>query len=172
MMLGIISASRGMPLDILMMSFNASYTASMGTLLVFDKICKMKIQDHDDNFEAPIFEMWLAGEIAAGTVACPGWADPVLKSAWCAHTLNGSPRPDIDPVKTANAAKANLEMGATNLDLVARAHNGSSAAHNRQRNQQSNPELVVWPWQVKVTEKNQDEAETEPDGDEPKPGKK
>ena len=153
MLLGIISASRGMPLDELMMTYNASYSASRMTRLAFEKILGIKRQAHDDNFEAPIYEMWLACEIANGTINCPGWNDPILKAAWTSHTLAGPTMPDIDPEKTANANKANLAMGATNLDAVARTTNGSSGAHNRQRNKASVGELVTWPWEVKITEK-------------------
>lgn len=148
-LLGIISASRGMPLEYLLIAFNSNYSASRAALLVWESILKMKRRDFDTDLESPMYEMFLSCEIAAGRVSCPGWEDPLLRAAWLAHRLNGAPMPNIDPSQTADADMKYLAMGSQTPDDVARNYNGSSAKHNMQRNKTQAAELVSWPWQSK-----------------------
>jgi capsid protein len=159
--LSIIAASKGMPLSLLIIAFNGSYSASRGELLVFEEILKMKRQDFDANLEGPLYEMWLSCEIAAGRVACPGWNDPLLRAAWTAHRLNGVPMPNIDPSQTADADKAYLQMGAQTPEDVARNFNGSSFQHNLARNKKAAPELPVWNFEKKFTDKGEDPSSPE-----------
>jgi capsid protein len=160
--LSIISASKGMPLSILIIAFNGSYSASRGELLVFEETLKMKRQDFDANLESPLYEMWLSCEIAAGRIACPGWSDPLLRAAWTAHRLNGTPMPNIDPSQTAEADKAYLQMGAQTPEDVARNFNGSSFQHNLARNKKAAPSLPVWPFEKKYSDKGEDPSSPAP----------
>jgi len=164
--LGLISATRGMPLDVLKISFNTSYSSSRAALLVFEEILKMKRQDFDADLETPMYEMWLACEIAAGRISCPGWNDPLLHEAWLAHKLNGAPMPNIDPSKTAAADMSYLQMGAQTPDDVARNFNGSSFQHNLARNKKYAPALPVWPFEKKYSDKGED---TSDEGSAPEP---
>ena len=54
--------------------------------------------------------------------------------------------PNIDPIKTANADRAYVEMGAQTLDDVARNYNGSSGKANRSKNKRQYEELTSPPW--------------------------
>lgn len=159
-LLGIISSSSGMPLEILLIAFNSNYSASRGALLVWEEILKLKRQDFDQDMESPMYEMWLSCEIAAGRIACPGWNDPILRAAWTAHRLNGAPMPNIDPNQTADADLKYVQMNAQTLDDVARNLNGSSAKENAQRNKALIGGVQTWPWQAKVTEQGTAPAET------------
>jgi capsid protein len=77
-----------------------------------------------------MYEVWLSLEIAAGRISCPGWQDPRLRAAWTAHRLNGTPMPNIDPAKTAQADLMYASMGAQHLGDVARNLNGSDFTSN------------------------------------------
>jgi len=120
-----------MPLEILLMKFNANYSASRAAILLFWRVACMKRDFLDQNFIGPTYEAWLTGEIAAGRISCPGWSDPRLKAAWTAHRLNGTPMPNIDPAKSSVADMNLVAMGGKTLDDVARETNGSSGKANR-----------------------------------------
>jgi capsid protein len=102
----------------------------------------------DADLLSPVVEMWLSGEIAAGRVAAIGWSDPRMRAAWLNKTWVGAPPPDIDPNKTANARKTNIEIGVTNIDREARELNGSSAAANIEANRELYKNFQLAPWTV------------------------
>jgi hypothetical protein len=56
--------------------------------------------------------------------------------------------PNIDPMRTAMADKAYVEMGAETLDRVARNLNGSSGSSNRAKLKQEYSELAQPPWAI------------------------
>jgi capsid protein len=146
---GYLSASTGTPLEVVLMKFGQNYSASRATLLLFWRIAKGWEAEMDSDLLSPVVEMWLAGEIAAGRVSAPGWSDPRLRAAWLHKNWMGSSPPDIDPVKTAKANQLNIEIGATNLDRVARDLNGSSAAANLEKNRTLFKQYELPPWLVK-----------------------
>jgi capsid protein len=93
-----------------------------------------------------VYENWLAGEIAAGRVAAPGWSDARMRAAWLKNQWIGAPMPNIDPTKTANADMLYAEMGAQTLDRVALNYNGSSGKANRAKLRREYSELPPAPW--------------------------
>jgi hypothetical protein len=103
-------------------------------LLLFWRVANGWACEMDSDLLSPVVEMWMTGEIAAGRVVAPGWSDPRLRAAWLCKNWIGAPPPDIDPLKTANANRINLEMSATNLDRVSRMLDGSSADANIEKN--------------------------------------
>jgi len=126
-----LSAANGIPIEMVLMRFNANYSASRGALVLFWRNCLMWRQEMATDYLYPTVEMWLSGEIAAGTIQCPGWNDPVLKAAWMMGRWVGLPMPNIDPAMTAKADQLYCELGAQDLDEVARNLNGSSGRANR-----------------------------------------
>ena len=94
----------------------------------------------------PIYSMWLSEEIAAGRIVAPGFSDPILKAAWLNNRWIGSPMPNIDPMRTANADKLYAELGAQDLDRIARNHNGSDGQANRAKLARQYQELPIAPW--------------------------
>lgn len=154
-----LSASTGTPLEVVLMKFNNNYSASRATLLLFFRIACGWRFEMDSDLLSPIVEMWLSGEIAAGRVIAPGWSDPRMKAAWLHKNWIGQGAPDIDPVKTANANKINLEINATNLDRVARDLNGSSAAANIEKNKSLYDGFAIAPWTVKQSSSNDKDAD-------------
>lgn len=115
-MVGQLGISLGMPKEVLMMHFQSSYTAARGALLMAwrrftqrrDKIAKLLCQ--------PVVELWLANEVAAGRIACPGFfADPAIRAAWCTATWTGDGPGSVDPVKEVTAAEKRVAMGISTL---------------------------------------------------------
>jgi len=155
-----IAAATGQSVETVLMKFNANYSASRATLILTWRIAVQRRWELDYYILGPIYEMWLAEEIAAGRVSCPGWADPRLRAAWTSHRYNGLSMPNIDPVKTASAAKEYLSMGATTLEDVAIEYNDSDAESNRVKLKQELQELReigAMPWGTANKNNNKDD---------------
>lgn len=144
-----LSASVGMPVEVLMMKFNANYSASRASLILFWRNVNVWRDEMAADLLNPIYEMWVSEEIAAGRIQAPGWSDPRLRAAWLANNWIGSPMPNIDPMRTANADKVYVELGAQTLDRVARNHNGSSGESNREKLRRQLADLPTPPWAQK-----------------------
>jgi lambda family phage portal protein len=145
-----LSASTGMPVEVLLMKFGQNYSASRATLILFWRIVQVWRDEMAADYLNPVFEMWLSGEIASGRISAPGWSDPILKAAWINCNWIGSPMPNIDPKRTAEADKTYVEMGAQTLDRVARNLNGSSGPANRAKLTREFKELPDSPWNIKI----------------------
>jgi lambda family phage portal protein len=125
-----LSASMGMPGEVLLMKFGQSYSASRALLVMYWRIVEMEREELATDYLDPTYEAWLEGEIAAGRVKAPGWTNPRLRQAWLKNNWIGDPMPNIDPMRTANADKLYAEMGATTINRIARNLNGSEAKSN------------------------------------------
>jgi capsid protein len=126
-----IAASNGQSVETVLNRYNSNYSASRAAIItVWRKAVQLR-WELDYYILGPVYEMWLSEEIAAGRISAPGWADPRLRSAWVSHRYNGISMPNIDPTRTAAAAKEYLSMGATTLEDVAIEYNDSDAEANR-----------------------------------------
>jgi lambda family phage portal protein len=161
---GYLAASVNMPPEILMLKFNANYSASRAALILFWRVACIERDEEASDFYNPIFRTWLVGEIASGRISAPGWSDPRMRAAWCQCSWNGPPMPNIDPSKTAKADKDYIELGAQTLDAVARNLNGSSGASNRAKNKRQIAQLTPVPWTSKSNDGSANKAADE-DGD-------
>jgi len=141
-----LSASAGMPVEVLLMKFNQNYSASRAALILFWSVAKIWREEMAADFMNPIYESWLSEEIASGRISAPGWSDPRLKQAWLNNRWIGAPMPNIDPMRTARADKEYVEMGAQTLDRVSRNLNGSSGKSNRAKLTREFSELPEAPW--------------------------
>jgi lambda family phage portal protein len=148
-----LAASVSMPVEVLKMQFGENYSASRASLILFWRVAEIWRQDLISDFLDPVYESWLSGEIAAGRIVAPGWADPLLRRAWTSNHWYGAPMPNIDPMRTMEADRGYVEMGATDLDRLARDHNGSSGKMNRAKISKQFAEIPDAPWQKKITER-------------------
>lgn len=140
-----LSSSMSMPIEVLLMKFNANYSASRASLMMFWRTVAIWREEMATDFLNPIYEAWLSEEIAAGRVAAPGWNDPRMRAAWLKNNWVGSPMPNIDPKRTADADETYVKLGATTLDRIALNLNGSSGKKNRASNKKSIPDLTPIP---------------------------
>jgi capsid protein len=150
-----LSSATGIPLEVVLMRFNQNYSASRGTLILFWRVVIQWRQEWAADCGDPIFEMWLAGEIAAGRISAPGWSDPVLRAAWLHGNWRGAPIPDIDPSKTAKARRENLTMGLTTGAREARDLNGSEFDANKAQLEHEYGEEMPPPWQTRALSGNE-----------------
>lgn len=141
-----LSASLSIPLEVVLMKFGENYSASRAALMLFWRVANIWRDEMASDLLNPVYENWLAGEIAAGRISAPGWNDPRMREAWLKNTWIGAPMPNIDPQKTAKADQLYVEMGAQTLDRVAQNLNGSSGKSNRAKLTRELQELPPVPW--------------------------
>lgn len=165
-----LSASLGMPLEMLLMKFNANYSASRASIVLFWRICQIRQSELNADFNNPVYESWLSEEIASGRIKAQGWKDPVLKNAWLKCNWIGAPMINIDPGKEAKAAKDYMSMNLTTAKREARNHNGSNIDANIAENAKVFPEMAIPYWenqqQQKPEENQEQETEIEPEEEE------
>ena len=155
-----LSASMGMPLEVLLIKFNSNYSASRAALIMFWRQAQIWRDEMAADFLNPVYESWLSEEIAAGKITAPGWSDFRLRAAWLSCEWAGSPMPNIDPNATADADLKYASMGAQTLDDIARNFNGSSGKANRIKNARQfvelpEPPLPIAPIQTsQITDNN------------------
>ncbi len=141
-----LAASLSIPLEVVLMKFNQNYSASRAALMIFWRVVNIWRDEMASDFLNPVYENWLAGEIAAGRIFAPGWSDPRMREAWLKNTWIGAPMPNIDPMRTAKADQLYVDMGAQDLDRVAQNLNGSSGKANRAKLRRQAEELSTFPW--------------------------
>lgn len=108
----LIGAALEIPKDILLKSFNSSYSASRGALLHAWEAFRMRRQWFVNDFCQPIYEIWLSEAVALGRIKAPGFfSDPLIRAAWCGATWIGPAQGQLDPVKEAKAAIINVDRG-------------------------------------------------------------
>lgn len=141
-----LAASLSIPLEVVLMKFNQNYSASRAALMIFWRVVNIWRDEMASDFLNPVYENWLAGEIAAGRISAPGWSDPRMREAWLKNTWIGAPMPNIDPMRTAKADQLYVDMAAQDLDRVAQNLNGSSGKANRAKLRRQSAELSTFPW--------------------------
>lgn len=120
-----IGMALGMPYEVLTMAYQSSYSAARGALLMAWKF----FMEHRDwlatNFCQPVYELWLADEVAAGRIAAPGFfADDVVRDAWCEAQWVGDGPGSIDPAKEVAAAEKRVQLGTSTLQAESILHDG------------------------------------------------
>ena len=107
-----VGAALEIPADLLLKSFNASYSASRAALLEAWKAFKMRREWFVDDFCRPLYEVWLAEAVARGRIIAPGFfSDPAVRAAWLGSEWIGPTQGQLDPVKEITAEQLACENG-------------------------------------------------------------
>lgn len=107
-----VGAALEIPTDLLLKSFNASYSASRAALLEAWKAFKMRREWFVDDFCRPLYEVWMAEAVARGRIIAPGFfSDPAIRAAWLGSEWIGPTQGQLDPVKEITAEKMACEEG-------------------------------------------------------------
>jgi lambda family phage portal protein len=114
-----IGVALNLPIEVLLKSFNSSYSASRAALEVAWQFFQMKRSWLAWNMCQPIYEWFLTEAVAAGRIAAPGYfADPVSREAWLGSVWIGPSRIQLDPLKEASANQLNIAMGTTTREQI------------------------------------------------------
>lgn len=129
-----IGASLGIPYEVLMKSFNSSYTASRAALLQAWSEFKMRRTWFSRDFCQPVYETWLTEAIVLGRISAPGFfTDPVKRAAWCNSEWFGPVMGVLDPVKEAQSAQLRILFGLSTREKEAAEMTGTSWDENVER---------------------------------------
>ena len=129
-----VGAALEIPTDLLLKSFNASYSASRAALLEAWKAFKMRREWFVDDFCRPLYEVWMAEAVARGRINAPGFfSDPAVRAAWLGSEWIGPSQGQLDPVKEITAEKMACENGfSTREQSTIRLNGGSYEANVEQ----------------------------------------
>lgn len=106
-----IGARLGLPFEVLVLHFTASYSAARAALLQAWAFFRMRRAWLADALCQPTYEMVLRNAVLRGRIVAPGFlADPAMRAAWCAARWTGPSPGQIDPLKEVNAAKGRLAL--------------------------------------------------------------
>ncbi len=129
-----IGVALELPFEVLIKHFTSSYTAARAALLDAWRFFMKKRHWLADNFCQPIYEAWLADEIANGRISAPGFfADPFRRAAYCGSQWVGDAPGSVDPLKEALATEKNLAMRRTTLAKETMAYDGSDWEDNHEQ---------------------------------------
>lgn len=126
-----IGAAIEQPYEVLMKSFNSSYSASRAALLQAWSMYKVRRTWFSRDFCQPIYERWLTEAIAIGRIKAPGfYDDPLIRKAWCNAEWYGPVMGMIDPVKDANGSYLRRLYGISTGEKEAAEMTGSNYDEN------------------------------------------
>ncbi len=114
-----------MPYEVLTMHFQSSYSAARAALLMAWKSFRTSRDLLSKTLCQPVFELWLAEEVAEGRISCPGFfTDDIVRAAWCAAIWTGDGPGSIDPQKEVAAAQARVDLGISTKQAESILHDG------------------------------------------------
>lgn len=126
-----VGAAFEIPADLLLMSFNASYSASRAALLEAWKAFRMRREWLTKSFCRPVYEVWMTEAVARGRIVAPGFlTDPLIRQAYLQSEWIGPSQGQLDPTKEVAAAVTAIENGLSTREAEAIRLNGSEYAAN------------------------------------------
>ena len=138
-----IGAALEIPSDLLLKSFNASYSASRAALLEAWKAFKMRREWFADDFCRPLYEVWMAEAVARGRLNAPGFfTDPAVRAAWLGSEWIGPTQGQLDPVKEITAEQMACENGFSTREQSTIRLNGGTYEANVEQLADENARLI------------------------------
>ena len=143
-----IGVALELPFEVLVMHFQSSYTAARAALLMAWKFFRVERDMLVTELCQPVYELWLADEVADGRITARGFfADSIVRAAWCAAVWTGDGPGSIDPAKEVAAAKQRVDMEISTLEAESILHDGVSwEVKHRQRVKEVNAQKADGTW--------------------------
>lgn len=118
-----VGAAIGIPAELLLKNFTASYSASRAALLQAADEFRVRRAAFINDFCTPVYEEFLAEAVALGRIEAPGFFDdPIKRAAWCSADWRNETSHFLDPVKETQAMIMRLQAGlSTFADEIANA---------------------------------------------------
>jgi lambda family phage portal protein len=137
-----VGACLEIPADLLLMSFNSSYSASRAALLEAWKGFRMRREWLTDDFCRPVYEIWLTEAVARGRISAPGFlTDPIIRQAYLGSEWIGPSQGQLDPTKEVQAAVMAIDNGLSTREAEAVKLNGSQFSANADKLAVENEQL-------------------------------
>lgn len=129
-----VGAALEIPADLLLKSFNASYSASRAALLEAWKAFKMRREWFTNDFCKPVYELWLTEAVSRGRIQAVGFFnDPYIKAAWLGSEWIGPSQGQLDPVREITAEILAISEGITTREQSTVKLNGGSWDSNMEQ---------------------------------------
>lgn len=113
------------PYEVLSKHFQSSYSAARAALIDAWRTFNVRRAWLASKLCQPVYEEWLADEVANSRIAAPGFfADVLVRAAWCGTTWSGDGPGALDPLKEAKAMRERMDIGVTNLAEETVAYDG------------------------------------------------
>ena len=137
-----VGSALEIPADLLIMSFNSSYSASRAALLEAWKAFRMRREWLTKSFCRPVYEVWMTEAVARGRIIAPGFlTDPLIRQAYLQSEWIGPSQGQLDPTKEVQAAQMAVENGFSTREAEAIRLNGSEYASNVDKLKSENERL-------------------------------
>ena len=129
-----IGASLSIPFEVLMHTFNSSYSASRAALLqAWDHFSARRAWFIRD-FLRPVYEIWLNEAILQGRIIASGFFDdPLTRAAWERAEWHGTRMSLLDSKKELEATKMKIELGLSTREKEAAEIMGTDFDSNVER---------------------------------------
>lgn len=138
-----IGAALEIPADLLLKSFNASYSASRAALLEAWKAFKMRRVWFVNDFCRPIYETWLDEAVARGRIDAPGFfSDPLIRAAYLGADWIGPSQGMLDPTKEITAETLAVAQGFSTREQSTKRLNGGQWESNIEQIARENEKLA------------------------------
>jgi lambda family phage portal protein len=129
-----IGACMGIPFEILLKQFNASYSASRAAKLEFWRRVTVLRQLMVNQWCQPIYVNWMMEAVAQRIIkAARFFEDPRIFKAWTKCSWTGSSPGSIDPLKEIQASEGRIRLGASTLERECLEINGSNWKDNTEQ---------------------------------------
>jgi lambda family phage portal protein len=127
-----IGAALGIPYEVLLKQFNASYSASRAALLDFWKRVRKYRAQLIDQFCQPAYEEWLTDAISLGRIEQfrGGFDDPMIRRAMLRCIWTGASAGSLDPQKEVAAGDLKVKCGFSTIERESAELNGSNYRDN------------------------------------------
>ena len=120
-----VGAALEIPADLLLKSFNSSYSASRAALMEAWKAFRMRRKWFVDDFCTPVYEIWLSEAVARGRISAPGFfVDPAIRAAYLGAEWIGPSQGQLDPTKEITAEILAIGEGITTREQATIRLNG------------------------------------------------
>jgi capsid protein len=142
-----IGVGLGLPREILMKHFAASYSASRAAIQEAFKAFKRRRAWLVSSMCEPVYGWVISEAVARGYLDAPGFFDdPMRRAAWLGAIWRGAPMGQLDPLKEANAAKTWLSIpGATTIQQVTAEQFGTDYEDNLEQTRRERGQIATLP---------------------------
>lgn len=119
-----IGAALELPLDELLLHYQASYSAARAAMLQAWRFYVQRRWYLTQQFCQPVYGLHLDEEVASGRLTLPGYADPIRRRAYSRALWIGPARGSMDELKEAKAAQTRIAIGVSNEAMETAAMTG------------------------------------------------
>lgn len=117
-----VGMATSIPFEVLVQSFNSSFSASRAALMEFWKYVKKERSTFSRQFCQPVYKEWLTEEVISGRIPLPGFfSDPVTTEAYCSADWVGIAQGMVNPVNEVTAAEKRINIGISSRHIEASA---------------------------------------------------